>query len=178
MKLNHWPEPELEFGDNTHICPRVGITEYNVYDINTPPRRDSIFLGAVGTGNNLEKLNQWIDKCSNYIRATNKENKLNLRVDFCGFNSESGFKTKFIYEERICRKLSNSEIQEIIGMSSWNERVNMAVDCYYNQIKFLAQNREVDVILCVISNNLYDSLVKEGKKFWKKQLNMIKMTIL
>lgn len=164
MKLSYLSEPELEFGQGSHICPRIGITEYDVYDIQSSPRRNSIFVGAVGTADNLEKLDNWIKKCSYYIRAENKENKLNLWIDFCGFNLESGFKSQFIYEEGIHRKLTTSEIDEIIKIEDWNTRIDKAVELYYNNIKFLAQNRQVDVIVCLLSKKLCDSIMSDEIK--------------
>ena len=41
-------------------------------------------------------------------------------------------------------------------------RVLRAVEHYYEHVKFLAQNRHVDVIVCVIPENLYQSIAIEG----------------
>lgn len=163
MKLNPLEEPLLEFAQGNHICPRYGITDYHVYDSQKSPRRNSIFVGAIGTSANIEKFRDWIEKCSFYIPSTakTKSNKLSLWMDFCGFNLDSGFQSKLIIEEEICRNLFNSAIKEIIAIEDWNTRVDRAVDLYYNQIKFLAQNRQVDVIACIISSDLYKVLVQE-----------------
>lgn len=164
MKLHHLSEPELEFGQGVHISPRIGVTEYDVYDIKSTPRRDSIFVGAIGNSENLEKFSIWIEKVSYFIPAQNKDNKSNLWIDFCGFNLESGFKTKFVYDEGISRNFTGLEINEIVKIEDWNQRVDKAVELYYNHIKFLAQNRQVDVIVCFIPNQLCDSIVSDNTK--------------
>jgi hypothetical protein len=40
-------------------------------------------------------------------------------------------------------------------------RLDMAIDLYYENIKFLAQNRHVDVIVCVIPEDLYMAVYSE-----------------
>jgi hypothetical protein len=164
MKLAYLSEPELEFGQGTHICPRMGITEYDVYDTKISPRRDSIFLGVVGTATNIENFQDFLEKCSAYIPSINKTNKLNLWMDFCGVNLESGFKTKFTCEEGIHRKLTNSEIKGILKIEDWDTRVNKAVELYYENIKFLAQNRDVDIIVCLIPKQLSDLIKVNDEK--------------
>ena len=69
MRLHNIPEPDLEFGRNTHICPRGGIAEYDVYDSKLRARRDHILVGGVGTSDCLEKLHNWLERCSQVIPA-------------------------------------------------------------------------------------------------------------
>ena len=155
MKLNIIKEPLLEFGRGEHICPRAGITEYDVYDINIKARRDKILIGAIGTSDNLSKLEDWLNKCSTEIPGKPETNQPNLFPEFCGFNLEAGFKASLVMEQEIQRNLTNSQIKKIIKIQNQNQRIHEAVELYYQQIKFLAQNRTVDVIVCIISNKLY-----------------------
>lgn len=172
MKLQYIEEPQLEFGTGNHICPRAGISKYNVYDTKIGSRRTKIFVGAIGTGETLSKLNNWLTKCSQYIFSSkpNSDNP-NLDVDFCGFNLESGFKANLNIEEINTRKIKNSEISKIKKIPNWNERVENTVDLYYRQVKFLAQNRNVDVIVCTIPNELYDYIAREKEKTEEETLN-------
>lgn len=161
MKLNYIEEPFLEFGRGTHICPRAGITEYDVYDIKIKTRRDKILVGAVGTSDNLAKLDEWINQCSTEIAAKPDSRQPNLFPKFCGFNQEIGFKAILVLEDEIKRTILKSEIREIIKINNANQRVEKAVELYYEQIKFLAQNRNVDVIVCVIPIELYPKIAKQ-----------------
>ena len=43
-------------------------------------------------------------------------------------------------------------------LASRAERVERAVELYYEQIRFLAENRSVDVIVCVMPNEMFDSI--------------------
>ena len=53
------------------------------------------------------------------------------------------------------------EVKEILDISDRTKRVLRTIDCYYENIKFLAQNRHVDVIVCVVPENLYEAIAIE-----------------
>jgi hypothetical protein len=161
MKLHSIKEPHLEFGRGTDICPRRGIAQHDVYDSKYNARRDRILVGAVGTGSDLDELESWLDRCAGYIPAPPKSRQPNLRVPFPGFNSEIGFKAKFAIADEITKSLYDVDIRQILRIENWNQRVEAAVDLYYRNIKFLSQNRVVDVIVCVIPNELYSAVAKE-----------------
>jgi hypothetical protein len=173
MRFHFIDEPKLEFGKGTHVCPRAGISEREVYDTKLSDRREKIFVGAVGTSETLEKLNNWIEKCSGYIAAKSDAAQPNLFPAFCGFNLETGFKAEFSQDSRIVRPIKNSDIEKILNIENWNERVEKAVKLYYDQIKFLAQNRTVDVIVCVIPDELYDQVAKETSKPLEENLKSV-----
>ena len=106
MKLNKIQEPLLQFGNGNAICPRIGITQYNVYDTLIPGRREKINVGAVGTSECLEKLGNWLKICSEPIAGVSSN--IQLHPDFCGFNKENGFKAEFAYFDNLTRSLANS----------------------------------------------------------------------
>ena len=164
MRLHFIQEPLLEFGQGTHICPRAGITQHGVYDTRFGARRERILIGAVGTSDTLSRLAVWLDTCSNYIPPKAESRQSDLYPGFCGVNPESGFKASLVLKEEITRTLNNSDIKKIIKIKDWNDRVDAAVEMYYQQVKFLAQNRVVDVIVCIIPTDLYDKIAKEEEE--------------
>lgn len=164
MKLHTIPEPLLDFGRGTDVCPRAGITKYDVYDTRRQVRREKILVGGVGTSDSLIKLKGWIEKASRYIPAKNDNRLPNLYPAFCGFNRACGFKASLVYEDEITRSLSHSEIKRIAQISDWNERVEAAVELFSSQVHFLARHRAVDVIICIIPTSLYENIAKEQRK--------------
>lgn len=164
MKFSFIEEPQLEFGTGAHICPRAGITNFGVYDTRFENRREKLFVGAVGTNETLEKLGLWLEKCAAFIPGKPDAAQPNLFPAFCGFNKEAGFKSEFIYNTGIARPLKNSAIEKILASTNRSRIIKSVVELYYKQIKFLAQNRTVDVIVCIIPNDLYD-LISTEKKF-------------
>jgi hypothetical protein len=161
MKLYKIAEPLLEFGYGTHIDPRTGISQHSVYDAKFQARRDRILIGAVGTSDSLSALASWLDRCSRPIPAPLDSRQRNLRVPFCGFNRDGGFRATLATHDEITRALTNSDVREILAIRNWNERMAAAVELYYRQIRFLAQNRVLDVVVCVIPSELHEKVAKE-----------------
>lgn len=139
MKLHHIEEPLLEFGAATHVCPRAGIANYDVYDSKFSARRDRILVGAVGTSDTLARLHNWLERCSKPIPPKLNAKQPNLYPAFCGFNKASGFKSTLAMEDEITRTINQSEIKRILRIKGWNDIVDEAVDLYYQQVRFLPE---------------------------------------
>lgn len=114
MKFHFIDEPKLEFGQGTHVCPRAGIANLGVYDTRLAERREKIFVGAVGTNTTLEKLSDWLIKCSEYIPAKPDAAQPNLFPAFSGFNLQTGFKAEFARDSSILRPLKNSAVEKFL----------------------------------------------------------------
>lgn len=161
MKLFSLDEPELQFAEAPHICPRAGITRYSVYDSLQQSRRERIHIGAVGNSQGLEKLSRWLEICSKEIAGKPSDSHPNLFPAFCGFNRHSGFKADFLVSSEIARQIANSDLKSIPKIEMWDKRVESAVELYYREVKFLVQNRTVDVIVCVVPDSLYSKVAVE-----------------
>lgn len=164
MRLNFIEEPLLGFGNGEHVCPRAGITNYEVYDTRLAARREDLLVGAIGTSETLSKLDSWLRRCSKPIVGKLNSNQPNLFTSFCGFNKDVGFRARLVLDDEITRRINNSSVSSIIRIKDWNKRVDEAVKLYYRQVKFLAQNRNVDVIVCVIPNKLYEKISKRDSR--------------
>jgi hypothetical protein len=164
MQLFHIKEPRLEFAQGIHVCPRAGIANYEVYDTILEGRRDTILVGAIGTNEGIAKLNNWLDICSKNIPGKKDAKQPNLFPAFCGFNKDYGFKTVMSLIDRNVRILNHSEVQAIQKMEDWNNRIASAVNLYLREVAFLAQHRSVDVIICILPDDLYDLISKEERK--------------
>ena len=161
MNVEHLLEPRLLFANGTHICPRRGIGEYGVFDQTQATRRREIYISGVGTSNCIDLLDAWLSRCGAVIAAGSDVKQENLRLPFCGFNRKSGFGAEMKFSSDLSRTIKNSEIKAILDIKNRTERVFHAVEHYYEHIKFLAQNRHVDVIVCVIPENLYEGIAIE-----------------
>jgi len=173
MKLDGIPEPLLQFGRGTNICPRSGITRFDVYDTVMAARREKIHVGAVGTSACLERLGQRLALYASPIVTTSPNDR--LFPSFCGFNKTQGFRAEFVYVDHITRRLDNSVIKEIKRIQNRNERVNAAIDVYYQHVEFLARHRNVDVIVCVIPTEIFDLISREEDEPLEEQIDDEKM---
>jgi hypothetical protein len=158
MKLTTLSEPLLEFGTGTHICPRTGIEHMGVYDQRDELRRTELRIGVVGRGEGIDLLDDWLEKCRDGIERKKESTLLNLFRGFGGINQTYGFLTRLINSPQYTRTIKKSDISNVIKLTSRAERVEQAVELYYEQIRFLAENRSVDVIVCVMPNEMFDSV--------------------
>lgn len=158
MKLTTLAEPLLEFGTGTHICPRTGIEHMGVYDQRDELRRTELRIGVVGRGEGIDLLDEWLEKCRDGIERKTESSLQNLFRGFGGINQNYGFLTRLINSPQYTRTLKKSEISAVVKLASRAERVERAVELYYEQIRFLAENRSVDVIVCVLPNEMFDSI--------------------
>jgi hypothetical protein len=164
MKLFSISEPDLQFANAAHPCPRAGITRYGVYDSLQQSRRERIHVGAVGNSQGLDQLNRWFEMCAKEIVGKTGAAQPNLFPAFCGFNRRSGFKSEFLISSEIARQVTNADLKDVNNVAMWDQRVERAVELYYREIKFLAQNRTVDVIVCVLPDALYKKVAVEEQQ--------------
>lgn len=157
MEFFYIPEPLLDFANGDHICPRAGITEHSTYDANNQPRRDNIYLGAIGTNKNIESLKFWLNKIINPI-SPKLSTQPNLFPEFVGFNKQSGFKSEFVLSDNNLKPLLSKEENQILQIKEPTRRIEEAVNLYGEKIKFLAQNRTLEVIICIVPDKLFNKL--------------------
>ena len=163
MKVKVLAEPLLQFGSGTHICPRSGIERLGVYDQKDDFRKSELRLGIVARGEGVDKLDVWLEKCRSGVQA--KESNLpNLFKGFGGVNEHHGFYSKLLSSLSYTRTLQKSHLNKIGKIQLREERVEKAVELYYDQIRFLTENRSVDVIVCVIPTDLFESITKLNPK--------------
>lgn len=164
MKLDIIEEPLLEFGRDSDICPRHGITDFDVFDSSFEDRRQQINVGAIGTAENLEQFDSWLEVCENYIPPKKGNKQPRLYPPFPGFNTSTGFKAKFIFNDRLSKKILNKEKDLITKQADKERRIESAVNLYLNKIEFLAENRNPDVIVCILPDEFYGKIYRVSKK--------------
>ena len=165
MKLEVIPEPDLEFARDIYPCPRIGIASFDVYDSQRQIRRDKINIGAVGTERGLDKLTKWLEICKEFIPAKSDTLLHNLYPPFPGFQQDNGFKASLVVSSEGYKSFLAKDVTAIIEAPLRSDRVKMALDLYLKPIEFLARNRRaIDVILCVLPDNLYKALTSESEE--------------
>lgn len=169
MEFKVLDEPQLTFGKGDHVCPKTGIESLGVYDINDELRKSELRVGLVGRPKGINDLNGWLLQCQSFIEG--KEGKLpNLFRGFSGFSDAHGFHCKLLYGDRSTRPIENSKIQKIHKINNIEDRINSCVQLYFEEIRFLAENRPVDVIVCALPDDLF-SAVTENISLTKSAVN-------
>lgn len=161
MKIDILKEPELEFGTGKHICPRMGIAQFKVYDINLQARKTDFLLGLVGTDEDVDKAYKWFRLCEGYIKSEKTSGHNNLNRPFPGFNKDEGFCASFKFSNEISRRISEQEMEDILSAKDRTTKVKNAVDVFFRHCKFLSEDKKVDVIICVIPESFEETIVPE-----------------
>jgi hypothetical protein len=168
MEISYFDEPQLQFANDYHVCPRCGITEFDVYD-SIPELETSkpqkIMLGVIGTSPLLEKFNSWIKASMEYV-SEKPSKQPNLFPPFPGFNPERGFKCEITLPAQFQREIQNSDIEQLIeslDIHSQQDREHCAeeiANIFLVHIKFLAQMKAPGVIVCLLPTKLIEKVLQ------------------
>ena len=160
MKFKLLEEPTLTFGRGDHVCPKTGIESLGVYDINDELRKSELRVGLVGRAKGIDDLNAWLQYCQSFIEGK-ESNQPNLFRGFGGFSDSHGYYCKLLYGERSTRPIENSKIQNIQKIDDREKRIDDCVQLYIEEIRFLAENRPVDVIICALPDDLFSAVTEK-----------------
>ncbi len=163
MIADYIQEPFLFFGKGKSICPREGISGLDVYDTVQEARKNQLLIGIIGIEEDVENLKSWLKRFESYIPANPKGKQKGLFKSFPGFNSEQGFCANFIHSSNHERVISPNEIKAILKISHRDEMVLAAVDLFADNIGFLSDIKNCDVIVCIIPKTFEGKIVKENK---------------
>ena len=163
MKADYIQEPYLFFGKGKSICPREGITGLDVYDTVIEARKNQLLLGIIGIEEDVENLKNWLKRFESYIPASPKGKQKGLFKSFPGFNQDKGFCAKFIYGTNYERILSPNDIKAILKEPDRDKKVLNAVELFGENIGFLSDIKNCDVIICLIPKSFEGKIVKENK---------------
>src|SRR5690606_16705832 len=108
-------------------------------------------------------FNQWIDRCKNVIERNPRAVQEHLFPAFCGFKKGEGFDADLVTHVDLQRQLRNSDVADLIALTRTRQRVEKAVDLFYENVKFLAEHRQVDVIVCIIPDRLHEVIAFDAK---------------
>ena len=163
MKADYIQEPYLFFGKGKSICPREGITGLDVYDTVIEARKNQLLLGIIGIEEDVENLKNWLKRFESYIPASPKGKQKGLFKSFPGLNIDKGFCAKFIYGTNYERLISPNEVKAILKEPDRNKKVLDAVELFGENIAFLSDIKNCDVIICIIPKSFEGKIVKENK---------------
>lgn len=163
MKADYIQEPFLFFGKGKSICPREGITALDVYDTLQEARKNQLSIGVIGIEEDVENLKNLLKRFESYIPSSPKGKQKGLFKSFPGFNQDKGFCAKFIYGSNLERIISPNDIKVIIKEPNRNKKISDAVQLFSENIAFLSDIKNCDVIVCIIPKSFEGKIVKENK---------------
>jgi len=163
MKAEYLEEPLLIFGQGKNICPREGISQLKVYDTVQSTRKDQLLVGIVGIEDDVEKMKECLKRFESFIPESQSGKQKGLFKSFPGFNQEQGFCARFLYASDYERVLSPNEIKSILKIENDEQKVLCAVDLFAENVKFLSDIKNCDVIICIVPKSFEGTIVQEKK---------------
>src|SRR5258706_1366181 len=166
MNTEYIEEPLLEFGTGKHIDVRHGMMEYATLDYAHPQHR-SINVAIIGSSESVEGAENWFERCHNEIPAK-LSNQPNLFPRFPGFNSSIAFYPVIRTADEYRRILSQSDIDKLLSIESYEEFILETVQVFLNEIRYLSEKPiPPDVILCAPPMELAARLLENNDTSWQ-----------
>lgn len=155
MNLEILIEPELEFGNGTHIDIRFGLMRYKPFDYQDPLAPKDVKLGVVGTNETIEGLVGWLEKCRSGV-AAKESRQPNLFPLFPGYGNDTSLPAALSLSSQTQRSIKNSEFDKLTKVTDRNAGIREAVRLFVDEIEYVSQNFPVDVVLCSVPDALLD----------------------
>lgn len=151
MQCELFEEPSLEFAsDRLHLCPKRGITLFGPRSLDMGKRHpETIRVGFVGTGENIESALGWLESCSKGVPGDEK----NYR--FPGFKTDRGFFSELSFGDETVEKLTFGELKILEQPRTKKERFELTVELFGDKLRLLAQrDRPPECVVLALSNDI------------------------
>jgi hypothetical protein len=156
MKTDFILEPELEFGVGRHVDIRFGLMNYGPVDYASTLAPKEINLGVVGTNESVEGVCRWLERCRKEVPAKDSRQP-NLFPKFPGFCPDVAFQSTLVLDGRLQRFVNQRALRELASRKDLNEVVSESVGIFLNELYYLADNTNADVLLCAVPQILIDA---------------------
>lgn len=147
MNVELLVEPELEFADaNRHVDIRFGLANYGPLDAAADSAPTQIKVGLIGTTQTIEGARKWFERCRSGV-AAKISRQPNLFPAFPGFDLDTSFRSKLVFDASLDREIREREFVALNG--SVNDVVTTAVDLFLAEMTAVAEKGKADVFVCV-----------------------------
>lgn len=172
MKIEHLPEPELEFGADKHVDIRFGLMNYAPFDAGEPRSPKEIRVGLVGTPETVEGIQSWLEKCRSGISAK-KSNQPNLFPKFPGFGEGTHLGADLVFDLQLQKTILPGYFDDLCKNNPPESIVQQAVNRYLEELEMLNDKAGADVYVCAPPMKLVEALLAsaDGNKEKDKDEN-------
>jgi hypothetical protein len=184
VKIERIPEPELIFkGMNKSTYCKLGLGDSGSYAADKEGHGSKINIAIIGTKELVEKTREWVALCNEEIISIPHKGKTDINKhlfpDFPGF--EQAFMSKLVIEDSFVQTIKNADL---FKLHNTNEFVyqNGLLNLFRQRTLEMFENNErrPDVILCVLTDEMYDICATVGdyhKKIKKKEKDLDQMDL-
>lgn len=162
MQIDLLQEPELIFGNGNHIDIKFGLMHHGPFDMKLPQAPREIKLGIVGTNETIEKLVGWIASIKGGV-AAKQSKKENLFPMFPGYGEGTNLPATFISDTTTSRAISQNAIRTI-SSAGGNNIISAVADLFYEEAKYICQNKSIDILVFAIPYELLSIMQSEQSR--------------
>jgi hypothetical protein len=157
MQAEFLEEPELEFGNGTHVDIRYGIRTFGPLDRGTTTAPQALRVGLVGTAETVEGVQKWLTTCRSGVAA--KATRLvNLFPPFPGFSKDSCFNSELTFHDRWTGRISERELSDLLSNVTPSALPRESAETFVSYAERLLELGKVDVIVCAPPRELLAAL--------------------
>ncbi|MFD7474155.1 hypothetical protein ACFV8Z_18800 [Streptomyces sp. NPDC059837] len=121
----------------------------------------AIRVGLVGPADQLDGLRRWLERCREPIAAKD-EKYPHLFPEFPGCDTDRGLHTTLVFSDRNTRAISSRDLRAI-ETAGQPAALTKAVSIYAEEIRTLADENRVDVLLVARPEQLIDTAGRSAR---------------
>lgn len=155
IKVQLLSEPNLVFANGgLSTDPKEGLSLYGPYGVNSGEHKETVKVGFVGTETTISQARTWLEKCSKFISGV--EGKRRQFPDFPGFNPETAFRSRFVFNTDWNSPILQRELASILMMGDKVKGFEDAVELFASKVSLISDLDIADVIICALPQEIED----------------------
>lgn len=154
VKVRWLPEPNLVFANSGQSTdPKEGLSLYGPFGLSTGEHPETIRVGIVGNDVTIGLAQGWLQRCMGEIGGVS--GKRRQFPDFLGFNPETPFLSRFVFNSGWNTPVTQRELAGILGTSDKVKAFEDSVELFASKVKLVA-DLNVDVVICALPQEIED----------------------
>ena len=155
VSCRYFREPLLRFaGGNEHVDPKTGLASFGPLSLDPLKRHpDRVRIGFVGTGETIEKAQQWISINAKGVPGDEKH------PDFPGCAADRGFHSALDFSTDWNERITQTELEDLLHIHSRRDRFESALGLIEQKFQLLdRKDLKPDYVVIALPENLTDRI--------------------
>ncbi len=155
VSCRYFPEPKLRFaGGGQHVDPKTGLACFGPLSLDPLKRHPNrVRIGFVGTGETVEKAEQWISINAKGVPGDEKH------PDFPGCASDRGFHSALDFSTDWIEVVTQTELEDLLHVHSRRQRFENALSLVEGKFQLLdRKDLKPDYVVVTLPEGLADKV--------------------
>src|SRR6266566_3636005 len=155
VSCRYFPEPKLRFaGGGQHVDPKTGLACFGPLSLDPLKRHPNrVRIGFVGTGETVEKAEQWISINAKGVPGDEKH------PDFPGCASDRGLHTALEFSRDWTEQITQTELQDVLRVRQRREKFEKLLLLLEQKFRLLdRKDLKPDYVILTLPENLAEKV--------------------